>query len=228
MHAGDQEVHRRHRQGFQEGRQGRAGGTAGALGARARGCNPMCQRLQPHVPEAATTCARGCNHSRRSRRTSSRLSRPRRRRRARRRSRRAQARSSTSRRICWCAAQGESEGGRWWGARVVVATARGEGEGAPLRELLVVWLPNLTQPRVLEHEDGAAWDARGCSLGCMGLQPGMHGAAAWGAQSCSLGCTSLQVCESKKTVQHVETFTPNVIEPSFGIDRILSAMRCRT
>ena len=25
-------------------------------------------------------------------------------------------------------------------------------------------------------------------------------------------------------MQHVETFTPNVIEPSFGIDRILSAI----
>ena len=25
-------------------------------------------------------------------------------------------------------------------------------------------------------------------------------------------------------MQHVETFTPNVIEPSFGIDRILTAM----
>ena len=34
----------------------------------------------------------------------------------------------------------------------------------------------------------------------------------------------LLVCESKTTVQHVETFTPNVIEPSFGIDRILTAM----
>jgi len=34
----------------------------------------------------------------------------------------------------------------------------------------------------------------------------------------------LLVCEEKKSVQHVETFTPNVIEPSFGIDRILSAI----
>ena len=34
----------------------------------------------------------------------------------------------------------------------------------------------------------------------------------------------LLVCEEKKVVQHVETFTPNVIEPSFGIDRILSAI----
>ena len=27
-----------------------------------RTCNHMCQRLQPYVPGAATTCARGCNH----------------------------------------------------------------------------------------------------------------------------------------------------------------------
>ena len=29
------------------------------------------------------------------------------------------------------------------------------------------------------------------SLGCTGLQPGMHRAAAWDAQGCSLGCTGL-------------------------------------
>ena len=32
------------------------------------------------------------------------------------------------------------------------------------------------------------------------------------------------VCESKTETQHVETFVPNVVEPSFGIDRILTAM----
>jgi len=32
------------------------------------------------------------------------------------------------------------------------------------------------------------------------------------------------VCEAKTEKQHVETFTPNVIEPSFGIDRILTAI----
>jgi len=34
----------------------------------------------------------------------------------------------------------------------------------------------------------------------------------------------LLVCESKTTKTHVETYTPNVIEPSFGIDRILTAI----
>ena len=31
-------------------------------------------------------------------------------------------------------------------------------------------------------------------------------------------------CESKTEVQHVDVFTPNVIEPSFGIDRVLTAI----
>ena len=31
-------------------------------------------------------------------------------------------------------------------------------------------------------------------------------------------------CESKSEVQHVDVFTPNVIEPSFGIDRVLTAI----
>ena len=35
---------------------------------------------------------------------------------------------------------------------------------------------------------------------------------------------ALLVCESKTETQHVETFTPNVVEPSFGIDRILTAI----
>ena len=35
---------------------------------------------------------------------------------------------------------------------------------------------------------------------------------------------ALLVCESKVETQHVETFTPNVVEPSFGIDRILTAI----
>ena len=32
------------------------------------------------------------------------------------------------------------------------------------------------------------------------------------------------MCESKTETQHVEVFVPNVVEPSFGIDRILSAV----
>ena len=35
---------------------------------------------------------------------------------------------------------------------------------------------------------------------------------------------SLIVCESKKETKHVEVFVPNVVEPSFGIDRILCAI----
>ena len=36
--------------------------------------------------------------------------------------------------------------------------------------------------------------------------------------------SELIVCESKTEVKHVEVFTPNVVEPSFGIDRILTAV----
>ena len=35
---------------------------------------------------------------------------------------------------------------------------------------------------------------------------------------------SLIACETKKEVKHVEVFVPNVVEPSFGIDRILTAI----
>ena len=36
--------------------------------------------------------------------------------------------------------------------------------------------------------------------------------------------SELIACESKTETQHVEVFTPNVVEPSFGIDRILTAV----
>ena len=44
-----------------------------------------------------------------------------------------------------------------------------------------------------------------------------------GGQSFSIAA-DLLVCETKSETQHVETFVPNVVEPSFGIDRILVAI----
>jgi len=35
---------------------------------------------------------------------------------------------------------------------------------------------------------------------------------------------ALMTCETVKSTQHVETFVPSVVEPSFGIDRILTAI----
>ena len=36
---------------------------------------------------------------------------------------------------------------------------------------------------------------------------------------------AFMVCEAKTETQHVEVFTPSVIEPSFGIDRVLAPTR---
>ena len=48
-------------------------------------------------------------------------------------------------------------------------------------------------PRMLNTvRTPSAWGAQGCSLGCMGLQPGVHSVAAWGACGCSLGCKAWQ------------------------------------
>ena len=55
-------------------------------------------------------------------------------------------------------------------------------------------------------------------------------AAAEGKAEVSIGGKTLElpaevlVCETKTTKEHVEAYTPNVIEPSFGIDRILTAI----
>jgi len=68
------------------------------------------------------------------------------------------------------------------------------------------------------------------SLDAEGLKALEAAAQASGEASISVDGASfsipaaLLVCELVKKTEHVETFTPNVVEPSFGIDRILTAI----
>lgn len=79
-------------------------------------------------------------------------------------------------------------------------------------------------------KDAKAVTAHLTSLSAEELKALEAAAKAAGKASVSVGgadfeiAAELIVCESKSETQHVEVFTPSVIEPSFGLDRILTAV----